>query len=121
MDLSRNVQAIVHPPSAEPVRVHGYYTFRLRCGLIVGLGLGGSGQDIDTTSPVVPLGRIHIATSFNLTHNFNKRAAHARFARSIYGSGTRCPHRKSAGEVCQRLSGTSLARLNSYTCVHSSI
>jgi len=68
--------------------------------MIVGLGLGGSGQDIDTTSPVVNY------------HWFSwGRSRLSLPSRSPYGSGTRCPHRNSAGEVCQHLSGTSLAKI----------
>jgi len=77
--------------------------------MIVGLGLGGSGQDIDTTLTVELLLNTFTATtssSLNTTLLIvpKRRDAHSRFARSIYGSGTRCPHTKSAGEVCQRLS-----------------
>ena len=94
--------------------------------MIVGLGLGGSGQDIDTTSPIseiqtrsASINQLNINT---LKSRRKRRDAHARFTRSIiYGSGTRCPHRNSAGQVCQHLSGTSLTRLNSYACMHSSI
>lgn len=85
--------------------------------MIVGLGLGGSGQDIDTTSPLseiqtrsASVNQLNINT---LKSRRKRRDVHARFTRSIiYGSGTRCPHRNSAGEVCQHLSGTSLILLD---------
>jgi len=90
--------------------------------MIVGLGLGGSGQDIDTTVIQIYTDSATVTINLNTTSisGRKRRDAHARFARSMYGSGTR-PHRNSAGQVCQHLSGTSLTRLNSYACMHSSI
>ena len=92
----------------------GYPTNEER--LIVGLGLGGSGQDIDTTiiTPSV-ISTIHsvivepeptLNVSTALIASRKRRAAHSRFARmAVNISATRCPHRNTAGEVCQHLSG----------------
>ena len=61
--------------------------------LILGLGLGGSEQDIDTSSH----GLVFSLLCFGCGSTDP----------GVNMSATRCPHRNTAGEVCQHLSGKS--------------
>ena len=96
----------------------GYPTNEER--MIVGLGLGGSGWDIDISIPEVPaiLRKNSAALILNQTL-VDTTLIGDRERRDAYGDGTRCPHKNSAGEVCQQFSGTSLTRLNSYAFIYA--
>ena len=112
----------------------GYPTNEER--LIVGLGLGGSGQNIDSTSVLPPQNinsnlassvfvnqrvilnnlktgiqgpRSHDISHTNSIQNpVRKQDSGVHKQDSVYGNGTRCPQTNSAGEVCQNLSGMSM-------------
>ena len=96
----------------------GYPTNEER--LILGLGLGGSGQDIDNSAVLPPKIPLSIITSqvFLKVNASSIPLSINRKRRSVYGDGTRCPHRNSTGEVCQHLSGMYMLK---FVCMHEHI
>ena len=92
----------------------GYPTNEER--LIVGLGLGGSGHKMDSSLvlPPIPIRTVNASyqdtISFSLKQTFSV-IQHSQAVTAYVDSGTRCPHKDSAGEVCQDLSGMSMLKL----------